>query len=1251
MAEQQPAEKKFRASSAVTLKTLSAWEQANLSPWYHPQFWLDLLIHPSKEFTLNHQRRRARLYALVSFIFLIVSVIANCIFASDGRDGAFVTTHAIVNIMLFISYVLSRTHKAQVGKSLGVVAVWLLPYVSSILSLRADNTSDVTVTDSVNWLFTPSWMLMSTIFLSRSMTITMVLLDCFSLLLLPAFGNATFFVVKRLLFFHLVCGVLILMASIIAFRDKLQLYSQADGQSHEDQHQAGAISRFLLQPHHEITDRIFRRRSRILSAFLLGLIPCTIAWVAVEASRWKTHQSDGVVIGLAVVLVVASTFLYVLSRTQYTRWASRLTLFMLLITPYIYYQAPTTTQEGQLFANLLTMTGAAILGITLFSGAELVALAAIVFFPTVYSPLFPPHVILSLILLVSSFIYRRDIKEIHDTAVNRDDLYEDNTSDLLIPWDSKYLFGRLSYIQMVFAHYALGGFMLAVLGLAALIAATQSTQPTTPLVMSKIIESPATANYHVYVHTLDCSSSQGQVYTVTGADGMFEIKSQVALLPNTLNTIFIEADKQIGSIVTINMKTGTGGYALTQREFCTVDRIEVWVPATQSAYSTTQIEDASSSAQDKSSSAAARRLLRFSWWWDEDDFFFGNCNDNPPELVNGFFGQVVNTYSPFNSCKFFQDSTKKCQSLLGNKGFSPLCWLGAGCSSLSKADNRRMLCYSLGCSTGKSTCSGSGTCTLLRPPTGDGQYDSDTALLPVCDCPADRYGDLCQYTYSAVCPTTQLHAYNGTCTDVKDPYAGATTAGSSAPNASTFGEFLDRFAKTTYTDKISKPYALVPNATTLQPPRVTPAPWANSNNQQRNAVALGMIELLIRDVASVVYNGSTPISILGTGIGANSLKRGNCYKAPLEFANNQTLWIDLSIIYGQSDAWFTSVVGDSLQFAWGTTDNYVSGNQATVTAATLGTKMPLLVNAFPNGQVPLEVAAAAYLLSIVHDTYVAQTISLQAAREQTILFVQHWLREHLFPAFFDKQIPLTPPDSAALVSMPYEAKALSPILNDFRGEAPLAAVLDTLASMRAPIQLSQTVSPITNPADVPLNYVFVGALNTPANTFNVWADPDPVPAAFSQSRQLSAVLGLPNFNITRCQLLVPTATKANGCWNLKATPTGDPYTELYPGLHLEKPNINLGFTPTQSSPLPRTALGLTFGLLRKAYLEDKHNLAAAEAAPAGPLDLDFVTFEGDPLLFATFLSVPNNEFSNVAILRAAFDPTLSYYFQVNSQLP
>jgi hypothetical protein len=1273
-AEAAPEKKQYRASSAVALKTLSAWEQANLSPWYHPRFWLDLLIHPSKEFTMNHQRRRARLYALVSFIFVIVSVIANIIFASDGRPKDFLATHAVVNVMLGVSYIISRTKYAQTGKTLGVFAVWLLPYVTFILNLRDGSITDVTVTDSVSWLFTPAWMLMSAIFLSRSATVGVVMLDCFSLLLLPSFADCSFFAIRKLLLFHIVCNSLLLMASIIAFRDKLQLYSQHDGQSHEDQHQAGTFSRFLLQPHNEITDRIFRRRSRVLSAFHLLLIPSMLVWLIVESTRLSDGKSDGVVVGLTAVLFVASIFLYVLSRSQYTRWASRLTLFMLLIAPYIYYQAPSTTMEGQLFANLITMTSAAILGVTLFSGAELVALAAIIFFPTVYSPLFPPHVILSLILLVSSFIYRRDIKEIHDTAFHRDDLYEDDTSDLLIPWEKKYFFGKLSYIQMVQAHYLFGFFMIATLGLAALVGVATSDQKVLDTVSATVVSSEDQADYVIYVTANNCPSPIAQVYTVTGTSAYFEVKNMNPINELSINSIYVSTSGNlVGPVVSISLKLGDGSYSLTQYETCSIQQIEVWDPVDQISYSTSTSQLDSVQNQQ---GATGRRLLKND---DRDDDNSRrpmptpdpDCGPNAnPIQVNGFFGQLVAQFVELPVCRFQIPGVKQdqCQKYLQTVGVSPLSWSASACGAKGTSNSDRLLpCYELGCSANTRTCNGHGTCVILRQlaPGAGGRAShfrshggwSKQNLVAACQCDPGYFGDRCEQTKQQFCAgvADDTYSYDGECISIDSPDAGAV--GQPTPRLGTASYIGRRFTTPTTP-------AVVPVATGLTPNR-------------QNMLGVGFIDFVTEDIIG-------PARSANTGSRTPNLDPFSawCSLAP-QYANTETSWIDASPIYGTDPTARPILAGDisghidhaavKAQYATGFSPEFLvvldfmlafHDHAADIFSGGNG------YSGYDNPGIIGQNAAA--------DTSTSDRFEL--ARYLTIMFLQNIVRYHILPSFFNVHLaesllanaltgdPVTEQQGfdaffAATTFIPghYFNRATTPL-----GEVPLAAGVNLLTTLEATPSNPQCTLPDLD--SMSMDYIFPPSargealfqlITTQAQPFGTAPASSAATSAYIAAQQASLAYGLPSLAEETANLLGTTPPPATS-----AVPNffNDLHHQVKPPGQLWSPT-ELALTttdPLYSSTYPPVALWLTFGIIRDAYLSDPHNfeIARTEGFSAWTVDSNGVVTAQNLLAILSAncdLDSANCEFILTAFLEElvqdafAFQNFIDYYLDPVNQ--
>jgi len=570
-------------------KFRNAWQEACRYAWFNPQFWVELLTHPSTKLEKVYKRRRARLYSLLCVAFLIVSIVTNVLAFQDNRGVGLVVTNLVVNLMLLVSYVLSRTKKYLLAKNIGVLACWLLPYVAVVVQLNDDtNTADndIAVTDSFNWLFTPAWMLMAAVFLSRESTISLLILDAAACFLIPGISNATFFQIRKLLFFHMVNNLLLLLSTIIHFRDKLQLNQQqadADGEGWERDPSTGQgpIARLLLQPHPEVVDRIFRRRSRVLSVVLLCLIPLTIIWSIAESFKWKNSEVNSVLISMSVILCAILIVLYAISRSKHTRWASRLTLFLFLVAPYFYLLAPQTTQEGQLYAALLATTAAAILGVTLLSGQELITLACVVFFTTIYSPSFPPHIVMSVCLLCAALAHRHDMQEIERTKPTEDIRQQRVVSDgtnLKIPFDKKYCGGYLSYSNYVRFQYAFTFCMMFALGIVALVAIYRSDATENPTFNVQLDGSVGSVNtnYQLFITTFDCSNSGTQQYDVIGTKGNFHYVNHEPLLPNMVTILNVQSEGDVGFFTSVSMSLGAGGMTIATTDSCQVYKVEAW---------------------------------------------------------------------------------------------------------------------------------------------------------------------------------------------------------------------------------------------------------------------------------------------------------------------------------------------------------------------------------------------------------------------------------------------------------------------------------------------------------------------------------------------------------------------------------------------------------------------------------------------------------------------------------------------------
>jgi len=875
---------KKHTSSAVQSKPVSAWEHAHKNHWYEPKFWLDLLVHPSPALTLNHQRRRARLYSLVSIIFFTLSLATNIVLAETGKSSSFVAVHAVVNVLIFVSYLLSRTENAQAGQSLGVFALWVLPFVNTIITLRSNPDQDVTVTDSVNWLFSPAWMLMAAIFLSRSMTVFFVGLDVISIFLLPAIGESSFHVIRSLMFYHMVSLALLLMASIVAFRDKLQLQSQADSQTHEDQHSAGRWSRFFLQPHNDITDRIFRRRSRMLSAFLLAFVPSTLIWLIVEATAWTAGTSDGVLIALAVGVCLSSIGLYFQSRSKHTRWASRLTLFMILLIPYIYYAAPTSTLESRKLVNLVSNTMAAILGVALFSGPELIALSAIIFFPTLYSPLFPPHVIMSVILLASAFIYRRDIQEIHDTALQHE-VSPDEASDLMVPWEGRFIFGRVSYIQMVQAWYVVGFSMVLFLGIACISATVTNPKSDLVVVNSALASTTAEVDYWVFVHTLDCSSELPQSVTVLGKNSKMQYISPFPLETNTINRIGLTTSASLGPIDSISFTLGEGNYAILQNEDCDILRVDVWDVRNGKGYSTSALTEVDGTINGRGLLGRDRE--------DDDD-----KKDKDPvcqrEYVNNCLrARLLNPKSWFSSLKNRKENARQKAERMANEANEMCQW---GHIKQCKAFQERTTACSFAwaqkfCPTtpGPQTascpvlsdgaiCSGAGNCTT---------FTEESGALTFCKCDPDDTDPLGQDVYT---PSAMQNDLISACSvqynDICGPAGlggGLQANGSCRIQAGVIRAWKESCGPV---DHLTGQIGTIlrrggaANSATYTARNPTSLPKAQTTGPLSN-LGLGFVQFFLADLASAVANTANPTT------------------GPL--TNGRTAWIDADMIYSNSN--------------------------------------------------------------------------------------------------------------------------------------------------------------------------------------------------------------------------------------------------------------------------------------------------------------------------------------------------------------
>lgn len=135
----------------------------------------------------------------------------------------------VANVLLSFAYLASRTRHYKLASSASVLLLWTLTIATVAINAMNNTYEDVTVTDPINWLFLPALYCVCAVFLSRTGTVSVVVTDFVGCMVLPGIVGTSYFAIRKFLFFHCVMDVLLLLASIIHFRDKLQLYYSAQG--------------------------------------------------------------------------------------------------------------------------------------------------------------------------------------------------------------------------------------------------------------------------------------------------------------------------------------------------------------------------------------------------------------------------------------------------------------------------------------------------------------------------------------------------------------------------------------------------------------------------------------------------------------------------------------------------------------------------------------------------------------------------------------------------------------------------------------------------------------------------------------------------------------------------------------------------------------------------------------------------------------------------------------------------------------
>ena len=131
------------------------------------------------------------------------------------------------------------------------------------------------------YLYTPAWAIMSAIFFTKAESSLFIIVDCVSLCLVPwltgiPLGDRP---MNQLFFFHGLLHTLMLLSSATHDRDKKQTTELYKGTEHVHRvSRLDLIRKIFIEPHDGVSDRVWRRRSRVLSGCLLGAIPVCLLW-------------------------------------------------------------------------------------------------------------------------------------------------------------------------------------------------------------------------------------------------------------------------------------------------------------------------------------------------------------------------------------------------------------------------------------------------------------------------------------------------------------------------------------------------------------------------------------------------------------------------------------------------------------------------------------------------------------------------------------------------------------------------------------------------------------------------------------------------------------------------------------------------------------------------------------------------------------------------------------------------------------
>jgi len=603
-----------------------------------------------------------------------------------------------------------------------VFLLWTLTIVTVGLNAAKNTYEDVTVTDPTNWMFLPALYCVCAVFLSRTGTVSVVVTDFVGCLVLPFVVNTSFFAVRKFLFFHCVMDVLLLLASIIHFRDKLQLYYSAQGISDPEAHMENGLGRWLVRPHDAVSDRILRRRTRILSLCLLILIPANILWCI---SEFRTN-ADTSVIGLSAAYLVTILILYAMSRSPLYKWASRATLAAFLLFPYFFSFCPSTIPEGAMFANLLANSAAAVLGIALLAGEDLITLAAIIFFPTIYSPLFPPHIAMSVMLLAAALISRDEHEELVSSGDTVAEIPEDDASN-----QKMYFGGRFTYLQAARYSFLAGFLCCFILGMTPLIATLDSSRPE--IVYSKAsLTSEAAANYRMFVTVGHCPSELPQQYAIIGSSARLYFTYPGSLVENSVNIINLAVNPKLGGLQMVSVTLGDGDWKLGQSEYCDIANLQILDVATGLSVATSILPPLESPSSTTQSHQFALQDAGKKSKSDDDQ--------------NSGCGTVTAGRNSFASTS-------------------------ATCPIVTQALSAviALVCF-------LEPCSHRGRCAAVRSDDEDDACShggvSFSFYKPMCVCNDGYTGPRCEHTWKEVCPVLSFRTCDGTCDLLTDPSQG-----------------------------------------------------------------------------------------------------------------------------------------------------------------------------------------------------------------------------------------------------------------------------------------------------------------------------------------------------------------------------------------------------------------------------------------------------------------------------------------------